>query len=141
MRKLWIIGAGGHGKVVADIAKKTGRYEEIAFLDDGKAAGETCGSHVIRGRLSDGLLADTTDRRFFVAVGNASVRRKITKQLKAAGAKIPVLIHPDAVIAEDCRIGEGTVVMAGTVIEQRMSDREGRDRQYRCIHRSRQYNR
>lgn len=115
MKKLWIIGAGGHGKVVADIAEKTGHYEEIAFLDDGKAAGETCGRYVIRGTLSDGL-RQIDGSEFFVAVGNASVRRRITKQLKDAGAEIPVLIHPDAVIAEDCRIGEGTVVMAGTVI-------------------------
>ena len=115
MKKLWIIGAGGHGKVVADIAEKTEHYEEIAFLDDGKAAGETCGRYVIRGTLSDGL-RQIDGSEFFVAVGNASVRRRITKQLKDAGAEIPVLIHPDAVIAEDCRIREGTVVMAGTVI-------------------------
>ena len=34
MKRLLIIGAGGHGKVVADTAEENGCWDDIAFLDD-----------------------------------------------------------------------------------------------------------
>ena len=47
IKKLVIIGASGHGKVVADIAKKNG-YREIQFLDDNRDLKECCGYGVGR---------------------------------------------------------------------------------------------
>ena len=115
MKRLFIIGAGGHGKVVADIAENMQCYDEIFFLDDARAPGEICGSFEVWGSIPDGM-QHIPESDFFVAIGNASVRKKITEDLERAGANIPILIHPKAVIARDCLIGAGTVVMAGTVI-------------------------
>ena len=50
MKTLWIIGAGGHGKVAADIARKTG-YGEIAFLDDRDGL-TSCGGYPVRGKTA-----------------------------------------------------------------------------------------
>lgn len=108
-KKLVIIGASGHGKVVADIAKKTG-YHEIVFLDDNENIHE-CGGYPIVGRSHE---VETINADVIVGIGNASIRKKIQKSIPER--KMATLIHPSAVVAEDVIIGVGTVIMAGTVI-------------------------
>ena len=112
--KLIIIGASGQGKVVADIALKLNEYEEIVFLDDNENT-EECMGIPVKGKSSD-MEQYVDEADFFVAIGNAKVRKKLTEQLKVLGATIPVLIHPNAVIGEWVTIGEGTVIMAGAVV-------------------------
>ncbi len=107
--KLTIIGASGHGKVVADIAKLNG-YDSIEFLDDNSTTLK-CGSYPIVGPTK---LAERLDNDLFIAIGNPKVRKALAENLK--GKSFPVLIHPDAVIAEDVTIGDGSVVMAGAVV-------------------------
>ena len=109
MRKLAIIGASGHGKVVADIARKNG-YKEIVFLDDDVSIHE-CGGYPVIGKSSE---ARTIDAGVIVGIGNAGVRKQIQESIP--DEKLVTLIHPDAVVAEDVVIGVGTVVMAGAVI-------------------------
>lgn len=114
MEKLLIIGAGGHGRVVADIAMKMNRWQRIAFLDDDDAQQYSLGLEVI-GPSSKALnLVEEYD--IFVAIGNNATREKLHKVLKAAGVTMPTLIHPSATIGRQVKIGEGTVVMAGAVI-------------------------
>ena len=112
MNDLVIIGASGHGKVVADIAEKNG-YANIMFLDDNRAL-ESCGNYKVVGTCKDALNYEGAD--FVVAIGNASVRRKIQTELLKSGAHIVSLCHPAAVIAPNVKIGQGSVVMAGAVI-------------------------
>lgn len=111
MKQLVIIGASGHGKVVADIAKKNG-YDEILFLDDSKSLTE-CGGYAVVGKSS--RFADF-ECDMFVAIGDPQIREKIQAQLELAGKHIPVLVHPSASIAENVTIGKGTVVVAGAVV-------------------------
>lgn len=110
--ELVIIGASGHGKVVADIAKKNG-YKKIIFLDDDLSRAE-CSGYKVVGSIKDILLYKEYD--FIIAIGNAVIRKKIHTQLANKGLSITKLIHPNAVIAENVDIGEGTVVAAGAVI-------------------------
>lgn len=107
--KLTIIGASGHGKVVADIAKLNG-YDEIEFLDDDRNLRE-CGGYPVVG---DSGMAMDIDNDVFVAIGNASIRRRITEEL--SGKTIPILVHPSAIVAKSAKLGTGTVVMAGAVV-------------------------
>ena len=109
MRKLAIIGASGHGKVVADIARKNG-YSEIVFLVDDESIHE-CGGYPVIGKSSE---AGTIDADAIIGIGNAGVRKQIQESIP--DEKLVTLIHPDAVVAEDVVIGKGTVVMAGAVI-------------------------
>jgi len=108
-KRLIIIGAGGHGTVVYDIAEKCG-YKDICFLDD---AGES-NSMVIDKAFNFKKYIE--DAEFFVAIGNSRVREKLICQIIDCNAKIATLIHPNAVIAKNVEIGLGTVVMAGAVI-------------------------
>ena len=107
--KLTIIGASGHGKVVADIACRCG-YDKIEFLDD-RTDVKACGGYPVVGKT---LKAQNIDDDLFVGIGNAAVRRKFMEEL--SDKNIVTLIHPNAVIADDVVIGKGTVVMAGAVV-------------------------
>lgn len=109
MKKLAIIGASGHGKVVADIARKNG-YKEIIFLDDDENIHE-CGGYPVVGKSSD---AATIDADVIVGIGSTRIRKRIQESIP--DEKLTVIVHPDAVVAEDVTIGAGTVVMAGAVI-------------------------
>lgn len=112
MKKLLIIGASGHGKVVADIAIKDG-YEEIVFLDDNESI-KICLGYPVIGKTNE--VNQYSKYEFFVAIGDPRIREKIQSQLISKGMKIAILIHPKAIIASNVVLGQGTVVMAGTVI-------------------------
>lgn len=111
-KKIVIIGASGHGKVVADIAKKNG-YTKIVFLDDNLSRKE-CGAYPVVGPVADA--ENYSDADFVVGIGNAAVRERIQHRLELLHFTFAVLLHPAAVVADDVRIGAGTVVMAGSVI-------------------------
>lgn len=112
--KLLIIGASGHGKVVADIALKMNKWQSIAFLDDNGNLRSSMGLEVIG--ASDEVNKYIDEYEIFVGIGNNSTRKKIHEKLEIIGANIPVLIHPNAVIGNQVDIGVGTVVMAGAII-------------------------
>lgn len=112
--KLLIIGASGHGKVVADIALKMNRWKSIAFLDDNESFNVCMGLEVI-GNSSD-TFKYIKDFDIFIAIGNNVTREKIQEKLEAEGANIPILVHPNAVIGERVEFGNGTAVMAGAII-------------------------
>ena len=109
MKRLIIIGASGHGKVVADIAVHSG-YDQIEFLDDDETLIK-CGSWPVVGKCNR---ASETDGDLFVAIGNSDTRKKFVEQF--SDKRLVTLIHPDAVIADGIRLGAGSVVMAGAVI-------------------------
>ncbi len=111
-KQLVIIGASGHGKVIADIAVKNG-YTEIVFLDDNKAV-KTCGEYSVVGSSDDAMRYSSCD--FIVGIGNAEIRKRIQEKLIEKGLHIVTLIHPKTVIAPGVSLGVGTVVMAGAII-------------------------
>ncbi len=106
MNRLIIIGAGGHGKVIADIAVRNG-YRDIAFLDDNDEVEECAGFPIIG---PTNIATDISGDKI-IAIGNANVREKFQSLLETV-----TLIHPNATISRRVKIGEGSVVMAGAVI-------------------------
>ncbi len=106
MKNLIIIGASGHGKVIADIAIKNG-YVDIVFLDDDEKI-KSCAGFPVVGKTCEA--ANMTGDKF-IAIGNAKVREEIQSTVKTV-----TLVHPDAIISRRVEIGLGTVVMAGVVI-------------------------
>ena len=112
--KLLIIGASGHGKVVADIAIKMNKWQNIAFLDDDKSIKISMGLEVV-GKTADAFTYKD-DYDIFVGIGNNAIREKIQRKLEESGISIPLLVHPNAIIGEQVNLGSGTVVMAGVAI-------------------------
>lgn len=113
MKKIVIIGASGHGKVVANIANLNG-YEKIIFLDD-DISKKSCGKYSVVGTSND-IEKYEENHDFIVAIGNAKIRKTVQEKLVKENCKIVSLIHPSSVIGEDVIIGEGTVLMAGTIV-------------------------
>ena len=109
-KKMIIIGASGHGKVVADLAIKNG-YEILGFVDDGKPEGEHFGFPIL-GKVEK-VLEFHQECEFVIAIGNNSIRKKIAENYPVKWA---TLIHPTVVIGSGVEIGEGTVVMANAVL-------------------------
>lgn len=111
--KIVIIGASGHGKVVADIAKLNG-YQEIVFVDDDINT-EKCGLYKVVGTSND--VSKYKERYdFFVAIGSNDIREKLTDKLNDLNIEPILLIHPSAVIDATVSISSGTVIMANAVL-------------------------
>lgn len=115
MSNLMILGAGGHGKVVAEIAKLADEWDEIVFLDDNKELIAVNGHSVI-GELNDYSKFKDKYNEVFVAIGNNKLRQKLIEKLLDDSFKIPILIHPFTCISSNVDIDVGTVVMPGAVI-------------------------
>lgn len=109
MKSIYIYGNGGHGQVVADIARASG-YGQVIFLDD--AGADKFDENLPKGDI-------------IVAVGNNSVRQRLCKRVQAAGFNLVNLVHPSAVVSPSARIGAGVVVMPLVVINARACIEEG----------------
>lgn len=115
MKTLVIIGAGGHGRVVADCAQQIGAYKSIIFLDDCFNSKQTSGNWEVVGLVEDYIhYIDHSD--FIVAFGNNLFRAKISKKLQDAQANIISLIHPSAAVSSHTFIGKGVILCANSVI-------------------------
>lgn len=108
MTGLVIIGAGGHGKVVADVASAIG-YDPISFLDAAHPDRRDNGGWPIVGRPDE---QGGSPR--FCAVGNNAIRARMFDDLALWDA--PVLIHPSCVVSPSAQVGAGTVLMAGAIV-------------------------
>lgn len=110
MNRIIIIGCGGHGKVIADIAVKNG-YKDISFIDD-NTKGECIGFPIIGTSVEIENFADeNTD--FIIGIGDNSTRKIIAEKYNVNWV---TLIHPSAQIAMSVKFGKGTVVMANAVV-------------------------
>lgn len=108
--RLIIVGAGGHGKVIADIAVKNG-YTDIFFVDD-ISTGSCMGFPIIANTEKISILDDgATD--FVIAIGNNKTRKMIAEKFDVNWV---TLVHPSAQISMKVELGVGTVVMANAVI-------------------------
>lgn len=113
-KELLIIGASGHGKVVADIALRLNKWENISFLDDNTSLKTVMGLPVI-GRSRDAY--KYIDKfEIVVAIGNNHIRKKIQDGLTIKGGVLATLVHPSAIISAGVDIGVGSVIMAGVVV-------------------------
>jgi sugar O-acyltransferase (sialic acid O-acetyltransferase NeuD family) len=116
-----VYGAGGHGKVVADLLLAGGQVDLVGFVDD--AAGTVGGpAPIVLGLpvLGGGAWVETEAARGPIAValgiGANAARRAVAERCLAFGAELLVAVHPRAVVAASARLGAGSVVMAGAVV-------------------------
>ncbi len=112
MKGLVIVGASGHGKVAADIAKRMG-YKNIVFLDDNNNV-KSCLYYPVVGTVKDMECYKEYD--FFIAIGDGRTRRKLQEASIKIGCRMVSLFHPKAIISSFVKIGAGTIVVAGAVI-------------------------
>jgi sugar O-acyltransferase (sialic acid O-acetyltransferase NeuD family) len=119
-KRLFVFGASGHAKVTIDILRLCGGVLIVGLLDDFKPIGFECAGIPVLGSLTDfpALAAEQLDAAMVVAIGDNWRRNKIVERVRALlpTTTFPSAIHPSAQIAADVSIGEGTVIMAGAVV-------------------------
>jgi len=114
MKKLLIIGAGGHAKVVAETALLQNEFEIIGFADDNIKLG----THVFENFTivsSINEISSISFDDFIVAIGNNEVRKGIFNSL-SVHYKAATIIHQSAIVSKYSKIGAGTVILAGAVV-------------------------
>ncbi|MBC6130192.1 hypothetical protein HCA00_15360 [Listeria booriae] len=119
MESLIIIGDGGHSKMVQNIVRESGTYQLTEVWDD-KYREPVARDGVVYTSLDgqlQGLTQMDADATFFVAIGDNDIRKKIARTLALAGKKFAVIIHPTAFVEATVEIGEGSLVMAGSIIQ------------------------
>lgn len=106
MKQLYLYGASGHGKVIAEIAEIL-RWNIIGFIDNNQQIQDIIGYKVYH------IIPKETEY-LIVSIGNNKIRKEITARLNPF--EYPVLVHPHAVLSSRVKVGEGTTVMAGVVV-------------------------
>ncbi len=119
MKRVLIIGAGGHAQVVADILLRMheagANLLPIGYLDDNPHLfGEWRLGLPILGPLAviDAIEHDA----LVIGIGDNQTRKAIYERLAACGKQFTVACHPSAIIARDAVIGAGTVIAARAVV-------------------------
>lgn len=115
MKRLALLGASGHGKVVADAALASG-WESVVFFDDAWPAVEKNGIWPVVGDTNALLSRLEAFDGIAVAIGHCATRLAKHQQLHQAGARMVTIVHPKAIIGSGVKIGVGSVLMAGAII-------------------------
>ncbi len=114
-RRLLVLGAGGHGKVVADAAVASGRYRRVAFADDRLPDGGTWMGLEVLGAIAETVASGDFDA-LIVGIGDNATRLALQDRFEDAGAFFDTVVHPRAVVASSATVGAGSVLMAHAVV-------------------------
>lgn len=120
MRKLLILGAGGYGKTIADIAHQLGCYQKIAFLDDGKA-----GATGVLGICEDFLQFADESTEMYPAFGNNETRMAWMERFEEAGIRVPTIVHPSAYVSPLATLYAGVTVLPMAVVNTGVTVKNG----------------
>jgi len=118
MSRLLIVGAGGHGAVVAEAADAAGTWETIEFVDDDNTKSRVL-DYLVVAPTSDLKNVIDTSTDVFVAIGDNRIRTELLRSVDALGARIATIVHPGAQVSPTATVNAGCVVMAGVVINAR----------------------
>jgi sugar O-acyltransferase (sialic acid O-acetyltransferase NeuD family) len=119
MRRILILGAGGHAQVIADILTCSGEVDSsiqlIGYLDDNpQLSGQSRLGYPILGAI--GELRAIDHDAVIVGIGHNQRRRTLFEHLRSEGERFAVACHPRAIVARDVVLPPGSVVCAGVVI-------------------------
>ena len=114
MHNLMILGAGGHGRTLCEMARLLG-YTDIVFLDDNASPIHDTNKLII-GKISELQLHIEKASHVAIGIGNNKLREQLYQQIISLGIHPVTLIHPFAFISPSATIAEGSVVLAGAVV-------------------------
>ncbi len=117
MKKILVIGAGGHARVIIDAIEMEGNHTVIGLIDNNLEPGTFfAGYSIIGGDCSLDKVTDVDG--VIVAIGDNWRRQQLVNYVKSKLPLLPFIsvIHPNALVARDVLVGDGTVILAGVVI-------------------------
>lgn len=113
MKNIVLIGAGGHGKIAAEIAQNSG-YSNISFLDSSYPEKTLLAHWPVVGLADKEMLAAINNVDFFVSIGNNKKREQVCQELELVNS--PVLSHSSSIVSSYAKIAQGTLIAAGGII-------------------------
>lgn len=108
--RLIILGAGGYGRMLADVAAQTGAYDVIYFLDDNSQTAD------VIGKCADFVAFVNAQTVFYPAFGNNECRLFWMNKLTETGCTVATIIHPTAYVSPTVQLEQGNVVLPKAVI-------------------------
>lgn len=117
MESIWVLGAGGHAKVLIDTIRAEGRFCPVGVLDDNPARlGDQVLGVPVLGSITTESIARFSIRQAVIAIGANRIRQAIAHRLD--GQVIwGTLVHPRGYVAPDVPVAAGTVVLAGAIVQ------------------------
>ncbi|TXC88850.1 acetyltransferase [Paraburkholderia azotifigens] len=116
MKRLLIVGAGGHGKSVAEAVLACGTFELIGFVDDAAPELTSVWGRPILGTTASLAEGRSQAEAAIVAIGNNSLREVLFDRLGELGFELPAIVHPRAIVSPTAVVGPGSAIMAGSII-------------------------
>jgi UDP-perosamine 4-acetyltransferase len=116
LRKIVIVGAGGHAKVILEAIRAAGNAEVVGMIDPSPNSTQTLGVPILGGDdvLPELYRAGITSA--VVAIGSNARRERIGDWLVSLGFELPAIVHPSAFISPSAKVDDGAVIMARAVI-------------------------
>lgn len=113
-KRLGIIGAGGHGKIAADVAQRCG-WDEVVFFDERAKSGPFEHAHW---QVVDhpGEIGSYQCNAIFIAIGNAIARQHWCEWAAELALPLASLVDPGAIVSEYALIEPGVLIVAGAVV-------------------------
>ena len=119
-----VYGAGGQARVLLELMDRAGICPIAGILDDNPAFhGTKIEGIPVLGPIDDkfaNFVRVYRIHRAVIAVGDNALRKRFAEHARAVGLRLPVLIHPNAYVSPTATLGDGTVVMAGAVVNTRV---------------------
>ena len=106
--RLIILGAGGYGRNIADLAEQSGRYDVICFLDDGDTNTE--------GKCAEFQHFFDENTEFYVAFGNNALRMDWLRKILNCGGSVATIVHPAAYVSPKAKVGRGVAILPGAIV-------------------------
>ena len=110
---IYVIGAGGHAKVILALLEALGRVCVGIYDDNEKLWGKTLSGVPIIGAVKE--LPDKNNISAVIAIGNNSIRKYIAESFH--NLQWAILIHPYSWVHKSVRVHDGTVIFAGAVVQ------------------------
>jgi sugar O-acyltransferase (sialic acid O-acetyltransferase NeuD family) len=114
--RLAILGAGGHGRVVASVAASKDDWDEIVFYDSAYPSFKRSGNWPVVGDVEDLLDHVAEYQGVIVAIGDNKRRSEFLEILQAVSANVVNIVHPSSVVADDVILGVGITIMPNAVV-------------------------
>lgn len=117
MRRIVIVGAGGHGRVVADAVMDL-QSANVCFLDDLYPGLTQVDGHSVIGSADALRQRDAwgDDDGFVVAIGSAQKRLALVEQVRVSGLRLVSVVHPRATVSRKAELGAGSMILAGACV-------------------------
>ena len=115
MKQLAVLGASGHGKVIADAAVLNG-WRTIVFFDDRWPGVSQVGIWAVSGTSEDLRRRSSEFDGFIVAIGESRARLLKHRMLVQAGLSPATVTHPGAIVSPSAVVGAGSAILAGGVV-------------------------